>query len=132
MIDRVRHSARFGRDFGLRLADVVGRAAVRRSARGSVAHADGLRREMPDLANRRIGDVEAAERGVAAVAELRAGLAGRYGDRRAAVVLDRAGEADTARVTFEAEGPRRAGRRRRRPAVGVLGGGRARRAKLVR
>src|SRR5215813_3309989 len=125
VIDGVGDGARLRRDLLLPLAGVAQRATTDRAARRPVAPADHGVGEMPGPADRAIEDVGAAEGPVGPIAELGAGLAGGHGDWRSAVVGDRAGEPDLARVTGGAEVPRRAASRGVRAAVGSLGGRRA-------
>src|SRR5262249_17865447 len=103
VIDGVGDGARLRCDLLLPLARVTERAATDRAVRRAVAAADRRRREVARLADRPVEDVGAAEGPVGAVAELRTGLAGGHGERRAAVVGDRAGEADTSGVACGAE-----------------------------
>src|SRR5262245_26785637 len=95
VVDGVADGAGLRRDLLLALTGVAERAAADRAARRAVASADASGRrppEVPGLADRAVEDVGAAEGAVVPVAELRARLAGGHGERRAAVVVDGAGE----------------------------------------
>src|SRR5262249_25032038 len=131
VIDGVDERARERGDLVLLLARVAERAAADRAVRRPITAADHRSGERSRLADRSVVDVGAAERSVGTVAELRAGLARRDRERRAAVGADGAREADAGRVTGRADvaGGADTGRG---IAIGVGGAGRADLGRLAR